>query len=64
MSDKPKFRLKTSNGEIIAASQAYADKPSCMKGIVIIGVHAPDADIMIVESELLIDCQVQQRSER
>ena len=64
MSDKPKFRLKTSNGEIIAASQAYADKPSCMKGIATISVRAPDANIMIAESELLIDCQVQQRSER
>lgn len=44
---KPRFRLKASNGEIIAVSQAYADKPSCMKGIASIGSHAPDAEIVL-----------------
>lgn len=48
---KPRFKLKASNGEIIAVSQAYADKPSCLKGIASIGTHAPDAEIMIEESE-------------
>ena len=43
--------LKASNGEIIAVSQAYADKPSCMKGIASIGFHAPAAEIVIEESE-------------
>ena len=48
---KLRFRLKASNGDIIAVSQAYADKPSCMKGIASIGSHAPDAKIVIEESE-------------
>ena len=48
---KPRFRLKASNGEIIAVSQAYADKPSCMKGIASIGSHAPDAEIVIEDPE-------------
>ena len=48
---KPRFRLKASNGEIIAVSQAYADKSSCMKGIASIGTHAPDAEIAIKDPE-------------
>ena len=48
---KPRFRLKASNGEIIAVSQAYADKSSCMNGIASIGSHAPDAEIVIEDSE-------------
>ena len=48
---KTRFRLKASNGEIIAASQAYADKQSCLKGIRSIASHAPDAEIVVVEAE-------------
>lgn len=48
---KPRFRLKALNGEIIAVSQAYADKSSCIKGIASIGSHAPNAEIVIEESE-------------
>lgn len=48
---KPRFRLKASNGEIIAVSQVYADKSSCIKGIASIGSHAPDADIVIENFE-------------
>ena len=47
---KPMFRIKASNGEIIAVSQAYADKSSCMNGIASIGTHAPDAEIDIEDS--------------
>ena len=43
----PRFRLKASNGEIIAASQRYADKTSCLKGIQSVANHAPDAEIVI-----------------
>lgn len=46
---KQRFRLKASNGGIIAVSQAYADKSSCIKGIASIGSHAPDAEIVIEE---------------
>ena len=48
---KYRFRLKASNGEIVAASQAYADKASCLKGIRSIASHAPDAEIVVVEAE-------------
>ena len=48
---KIRFRLKASNGEIIAASQAYADKASCLKGIRSIGAHAPDEEIVEQEQE-------------
>ena len=48
---KIRFRLKASNGEIIAASQAYADRASCLKGIKSIGAHAPDADVVVQEPE-------------
>lgn len=48
---KFRFRLKASNGEIVAASQAYADKASCMKGIRSIANHAPDADTVVIEPE-------------
>ena len=48
---KYRFRLKASNGEIVAASQAYADKASCLKGIRSIGSHAPDAEIVVMEPE-------------
>ena len=46
---KYRFRLKASNGEIIAASQGYKDKSSCLNGIRSIGSHAPDAEIKILE---------------
>ncbi len=48
---KPRFRLKASNGEITAVSQAYADKSACMKGIARIGSHAPDANIFLKNSD-------------
>lgn len=47
VSGKPRFRLKASNGEIIAASQAYTEKSSCLNGIESVGNHAPDAEIVI-----------------
>lgn len=43
----PRFRLKASNGEIIAASEAYSSKSSCMNGIRSVADHAPDAEIVI-----------------
>lgn len=46
---KPRFRLKASNGEIIAVSQAYTEKSSCLKGIESVTNHAPDAEIVIDE---------------
>lgn len=46
---KYRFRLKASNGEIIAASQAYASRRSCMKGVKSVMAHAPDAEIVVAE---------------
>lgn len=40
-----RFRLKAMNGEIIAASQGYKSKASCLNGIESIGKNAPDAEI-------------------
>jgi uncharacterized protein YegP (UPF0339 family) len=41
-----RFHLKASNGEIIAASQAYENKAACIKGIKAIQKSAPTAEII------------------
>lgn len=41
-----RFRLKASNGEIIAVGQGYAAKESCKKGIESIKANAIDAEIV------------------
>lgn len=41
------FRLKSSNGEIIATSESYTTKGACVKGIKSIGKNAPDCEILI-----------------
>ncbi len=51
VAEKYRFRLKASNGEIIAASQGYTRKDSCVKGIRSIAKHAPDAEIVILPVE-------------
>jgi uncharacterized protein len=40
-----RFRLKAANGEIIASSEGYSSKDSCMKGIDSVKKNAPDATI-------------------
>jgi uncharacterized protein YegP (UPF0339 family) len=42
---KYRFRLKATNGEIIAASEAYDTKAACLKGIKSIQKNAPAAVI-------------------
>lgn len=42
-----RFRLKASNGEIIATGEGYAQKSSCMNGIKSIGKNAPDAVVVV-----------------
>ena len=44
-----RFRLKARNGEIIAASEGYVKKPSCLNGIESIKKNAPEAAIEIIE---------------
>ncbi|MDR2409367.1 MAG: DUF1508 domain-containing protein [Bacteroidales bacterium] len=41
-----RFHLKASNGEVIAASQAYDTKAACIKGIKAIQKNAPAAVII------------------
>jgi uncharacterized protein YegP (UPF0339 family) len=41
-----RFHLKASNGEIIAASQAYENKAACIKGIKAMQKNAPTAAII------------------
>ena len=44
-----RFRLKARNGEIIATSEGYKAKPSCLNGIESVKKNAPDAEIVKVE---------------
>ncbi|MBQ9452959.1 MAG: YegP family protein [Desulfovibrio sp.] len=41
-----RFRLKARNGEIIAVSEGYKQKSSCLKGIESVRKNAPDADVI------------------
>lgn len=47
---KYRFRLKASNGEIIAASEGYNSKQSAKNGIESVKKNAPIADIVEIES--------------
>lgn len=42
---KYRFRLKAGNGEIIATSEAYNSKDSCMNGIESVKKNAPIAEV-------------------
>ena len=46
-----RFRLKAKNGAIIAASEGYKSKASCLNGIESVRTNAPDAKIFIVQPE-------------
>ncbi|MBQ9273381.1 MAG: YegP family protein [Succinivibrio sp.] len=41
-----RFRLKARNGEIIAASEGYKQKASCLNGIESVRKNAPEAEIV------------------
>lgn len=41
-----RFRLKARNGEIIAASEGYKAKASCLNGIESIRKNAPEAEVV------------------
>ena len=45
-----RFRLKARNGEIIAASEGYKKKSSCMNGIESVKRNAPNAEIVKAEA--------------
>ncbi len=44
-----RFRLKATNGQIIAVSEGYTAKASCMNGIESVKKNAPDAAVEVVE---------------
>ena len=41
-----RFRLKASNGQIIATGEGYTKKESCLNGIESIRKNAPDAEVV------------------
>jgi hypothetical protein len=41
---KYRFRLKASNGQVLATSQGYASKKSALDGIESVRKHAPGAE--------------------
>ena len=45
-----RFRLKAKNGEIIAVSESYKAKASCLKGIESVKKNAPDSPVVKVEA--------------
>lgn len=45
-----RFRLKASNGQVIATGQGYKSKTSCLNGIESVRKHAPDAEVAEVKS--------------
>lgn len=47
--DEFRFRLKATNGQIIAASEGYTTKASCLNGIESVKKNAPDAEIVKVD---------------
>lgn len=44
-----RFRLKARNGEIIATSEGYKSKASCLNGVESVRKNAPDAEIVEAE---------------
>lgn len=44
-----RFRLKARNGEIIAVSEGYTNKPNCLNGIESVKNNAPEAEITEAE---------------
>lgn len=46
---KFRFRLKASNGQVIASGQGYESKESCLNGIASVQKNAPGAKVVEVE---------------
>lgn len=49
-----KFDLKASNGQVIASSQVYAEKKSCLNGIESVRKNAPSANFEDLTEEPVI----------
>jgi len=48
-SDQYRFRLKASNGQVIATGEAYTTKKACLNGIESIKKNAADAPVVELE---------------
>ncbi len=48
---KYRFRLKAANGEVIATSEGYSSKASCLDGIASVKKNAPLAKIVEAKKE-------------
>ncbi len=48
--DEFRFRLKAGNGQIIAVSEAYETKESCLNGIESVKKNAGDASVVEVSA--------------
>ncbi|WP_300078936.1 YegP family protein [Propioniciclava sp.] len=47
---KYRFRLKASNGQVIATGEAYESKAACLKGVASVQKNAPDAAVVEIEA--------------
>ncbi len=45
-----RFRLRATNGQVIATGQGYKSKKSCLQGIESVKKNAPEAPVVEVES--------------
>lgn len=44
-----RFRLKATNGQVIAVSEGYSAKAGCLNGVASVQKNAPDADVIAAE---------------
>lgn len=47
---KYRFRLKASNGQVIATGESYESKAACLKGVASVQKNAPDAAVVEIEA--------------
>lgn len=47
---KYRFRLKASNGQVIATGESYESKAPCLKGVASVQKNAPDAAVVEIEA--------------
>jgi hypothetical protein len=41
-----RFRLKASNGQVIATGEGYSSKAACLNGVDSVKTNAPDAEVV------------------
>ena len=50
-SEQFRFRLKASNGQVIATGQGYSSKAACLNGIESIKKNAAEAEVIEIEDD-------------